>query len=323
MDLNTLVLSLSITPGVSRKTIKLLVNDMMNVEDINAEALLNRIISLQLKNPRIKPPNIDQIRDAFVKAEFIINKSEAEGIGYLTFLGDRFPNSLKWIPDAPVQIFYKGNLEVLNNGRRVAIVGTREPSPHGEKVAYKFGHFFAQEGCIVISGLAIGCDTLAHMGCVSAKGKTVAVLAHGLDQLGSASSRNLADKIIMEGGLLLSEYPVGTKPFKPFYIERDRIESALSKGIMVIETNLVGGTMHTVEFAKKQKRLIACYKHPEQYEEIPECRGNRKLISDGIASPVDSENTALQYVKQIEEFVIENDDIKQEDFDIQMVLPIF
>ena len=128
--------------------------------------------------------------------------------------------------------------------------------------------------------------TYAHEGCLEAQGIGVAVLAHGLDMVYPAANRGLAERLLDRGGCLASEYPVGTTPVRSAFAERDRIQSGLSDGVLVIETDVRGGTMHTVRFARDQGRALACIEHPQRYRSEDETRGNRKLIEEGSARPI-------------------------------------
>ncbi len=137
-----------------------------------------------------------------------------------------------------------------------------------------------KRGDVVVSGLAIGCDQYGHEGCVKVHGKSVAVLPCGLDKVYPAKNKNLAQKILDNNGCLISEYPIETKVFKNFFIERDRLQSGLSDGVIVVETDIKGGTMHTVGYTLDYKRVLACYKHPDRYLNEPKTFGNQKLIKE-------------------------------------------
>ena len=208
------------------------------------------------------------------------------GIRVLSYFDDDYPERLRSIPDAPSVLFVRGRVEALHESGTVAVVGTREPTPFGEHAAYRAGQRAAETGVVVISGLALGCDTQAHEGCVSRLGTGVAVLAHGLDRVYPARNRGLADLLLESGGCWISEYPLGTKPARGAFVERNRIQSGLSDGVLVIETDVQGGTMHTVRYCLQQHRRLACISHPQQWSHHPKTRGNRKLIEEGNAEPI-------------------------------------
>ena len=113
------------------------------------------------------------------------------------------------------------------------------------------------------------------------------MLAHGLDMVYPAENRDLAEQLIEQGGCLVSEYPVGARPAGPAFVERDRIQSGLSEGILVIETGTRGGTMHTVKFAREQKRQIACIDYAEgRFFAGTNAEGNRRLLEDETVRPI-------------------------------------
>ena len=168
-----------------------------------------------------------------------------------------YPKQLKEIYDAPVKIYVLGNKELLNQ-RGIAIVGTRKATEYGKKVALQFSRDLSEIGVNIISGLALGIDTYAHLGTLQleGKGKTIAVLGSGLDQIYPKQNIELARKIIKSGGCILSEYPLGTKPEKLNFPQRNRIISGLAKGVLVVEADEKSGSLITADFALEQGRDV-------------------------------------------------------------------
>ena len=153
----------------------------------------------------------------------------------------------------------------------VALVGTRRPSPLAARIAYDFGAESALCGFVVVSGLALGCDSAAHRGCLSAGGTTVAVLPCGLDRVAPVSNSQLGEAILNSGGCFVSQYPPGTPP-RPFrFVERNRVIAALSRTVVVIECEERSGTLHTARFAREFNQPLACY-IPEKGEPGSGCR---------------------------------------------------
>ena len=136
---------------------------------------------------------------------------------------------------------------------------------------------------MVVSGLAAGIDTAAHEGTLNAKGKTIAVLAHGLHTIYPGENKKLAERILENNGTLISEYSWGKNSTKGSFIARDRIQSGLSTGVLVIETKEKGGTMHTVQYCNKQGRVLMVLEPPGGSNLIENYSGNLKLIRDGEA----------------------------------------
>jgi DNA processing protein len=165
-----------------------------------------------------------------------------------------YPDLLLKIPSPPKKIFIKGTL--TKNQRSIAIVGTRKCSKIGEKIAYEFSSQLAQRGCTIISGLALGIDTAAHLGALDSKGITWAVMAHGLDTIHPSTNRKIAQKILESGGLLISEYPPKTPAYANQFILRNRIISGLSSAVLIIEAPKESGALATAKFAIQQKKPV-------------------------------------------------------------------
>lgn len=168
---------------------------------------------------------------------------------------NEYPKLLKEIYDSPVSLYVRGNKNILNNFG-LAIIGCREATEYGKKVAQSFSYRLSREKVNIISGLARGIDSMAHLGAVYAKGKTIAVLGNGLDTVYPEKNLFLAQKIIQNGGAIISEYPLGTKPNKMNFVARNRIISGLSRGVVIVEAKEKSGTLLTVDFALEQGRDI-------------------------------------------------------------------
>lgn len=227
-----------------------------------------------------------------------VEDCESFGIKPLCVFDPDYPVRLREIPDPPAMLYTKGVVSALHSGASIAIVGTLEPTDFGFKSARRLGKVSAEAGVCVVSGLARGCDTAAHLGCLDANGVGVAVLAHGLDMVYPPDNQSLADELVVEGGCLVSEYPVGIKPFPKSFAVRDRIQSGLSAGVLVVETPIEDGTMHTVNFAKKQRRALGCVQHPDHLGDDPQIQGNRRILRDG-AHPVTDHNEFQSFLEYI------------------------
>lgn len=201
---------------------------------------------------------------------------------------ERFPEFLKEIPDPPERLYCLGDKRCLSEPRAVAVVGTRTPTRAGGRFAQSCGRWLAKKGYVVVSGLALGCDTAAHEGCIKEGGRTVAVLPGGLRNIYPPQNEKLARRIVRTGGCLVSEYPPEARPRSRTFIERDRLQSGLSLGIIVVETDGEGGAMHTARFCLEQKRFLACAVPSKCYEKHPMVQGNLRLIAQKKAFPVRS-----------------------------------
>ena len=279
------ILALQQTLGVGLKTI----DKILSLPDIQEPANPSDIIDIlkiaSEKFNRIVIPDIQAATISWNKACEIIKNSRQHNIQIISKESPNYPKCLLRISDSPILLHVKGNLEALNKDC-IAIVGTRKPTEFGANQAKKIARDFVKEGYVVVSGLADGIDSAAHMGALDAKGLTVAVLAHGLDTIYPYKNKQLADTILKNNGALVSEYPVGTKIFRNNFVDRDRIQSGLSLGVVVIETGIKGGTMHTVKFCETQKRILIVLQHPEDVPEKSKSYGNTQLIAENRANIV-------------------------------------
>jgi len=167
----------------------------------------------------------------------------------------RYPKKLKQIYDMPICLYVKGNTEILNEFS-IAVIGCRESTKYGEQATIKLVPELVKNNTVIISGLAKGIDSMAHKITVKEKGKTIAVIGSGLDNLYPKENLNLVKQILENGGAIITEYPIGTKPEKLNFPARNRIISGLSDGILVIEAKKKSGTMITVDFALEQGRQV-------------------------------------------------------------------
>lgn len=291
----TALMALMKLRGVGRRNALRIIGSALNEDDLehSRETLMARA-------ERARVPEAE-IVEAWEKTQLELRKSNAAGIRALSFHDPDYPTRLRNIPDPPAVLFVKGNEQALQSPKFVAIVGTREPTSYGETVARRSGKTAVEAGFAVVSGLAHGCDTFSHEGCLDGNGVGIAVMAHGLDKVYPAANRDLASRLLEKGGCLVSEYPVGMAPARTAFAERDRIQSGLSDGVFVIETDVKGGTMHTVRFARDQKRPLACVAHPDKYLGEHKTRGNQQMISDGWATPIPDGDALLEFLARISE----------------------
>ncbi len=138
----------------------------------------------------------------------------------------------------------------------IAIVGTRKPTPYGREVTYQLSYELAKRGVVVISGLALGVDGIAHQAALDAGGTTIAVLPTSIESIHPATHRELARRITENGGALISEYGAGDPVFKTNFVARNRIVTALSDGILITEAAAKSGSLTTANFALEQGRPV-------------------------------------------------------------------
>lgn len=291
-----LILTLLNIPKIGRKSVEFIIKFCIDASLENNE-ILERISDARNLNKKIPIPAINDIEKAKEKAYEIAEKNRELGIKALTILDRDYPEKLKEIKDPPVILFYQGNVKCIFIDKSVAIIGTRKPSDYGKKIAFRLGEVFGEDEFVVVSGLATGCDENAHKGCLNVNGKTIAILPSPLDNIQPSSNKLLAKEILEKQGCIITEYPIGERIFKKNFVERDRIQSALSKGIIVVETSIESGTMHTVNFAKEQRKLIACFKHPEKYQNFESVKGNIELIRSKVVTKISNRDDIITFKK--------------------------
>lgn len=195
---------------------------------------------------------------ALKDAEDELARCEAAGLVAVSIFDRSYPERLRGIQDPPLVLFVSGSLEALNNDRVVAVVGTREPTEFGCSATEEIVATLAASGWVVVSGLAIGIDSIAHGAALKHDTETVAVMAAGLDRIYPKKNEELARAIIDRDGALVSEYRLGVPPARASFVQRNRIQSGLSAAIVVTQTGISGGTMHTVRHAAAQGRPVFC-----------------------------------------------------------------
>ena len=190
------------------------------------------------------------------------------------FDGD-YPVRLRGIQDPPLVLFLHGSLPVLSRQRVVAVVGTREPTDFGCSATEEIVTALAAESWVVVSGLALGIDGIAHGAALKHHTATVAVLAGGLDRIYPKRHEEMSRAIAECDGALISEQRWGTPPARANFVRRNRIQAGLSAAVVVTQTGLVGGTMHTVRHAAAQGRPVFC---AEPHTDNEKSRGLRVLL---------------------------------------------
>lgn len=171
---------------------------------------------------------------------------------------DSYPKQLLELAKPPDNIYFKGNIDIINQYESIAVIGSRKVSEKGIACAWLVGRELGKRGINVVNGLARGCDTCALKGALSVGGKCTAVMPCGLEQIVPRSNTGLAEELLSKGGCLISEYPAMTPIQKYQYIQRNRLQSGISDGVIVIEAGYDSGTMHTVRYAIQQGKKLAC-----------------------------------------------------------------
>lgn len=172
----------------------------------------------------------------------------------------RYPDSLKHIKNPPKQLYLEGDTELLKSNI-ISIIGSRACSESGKKLAHQFAKELVNQNITIASGMAVGIDATAHQATLQAKGKTIAVLANGLKHIFPKENISLYKQILKEGGLIVTEYPPEVKVKSERFLERNRIVSGISMGILVVEAAYRSGTSVTARLAKEQGKKIFAIPH--------------------------------------------------------------
>ncbi|MGD8191001.1 DNA-processing protein DprA [Brevibacillus ginsengisoli] len=242
--------SLNLIEGIGRRTIFGLyrtVSSLKNRSEVTVPLLRTLGISASL---------CQQITTRLTREQVLADKEERirSQIQFVSFLDEEFPHALSNIPDPPALLFYKGDFTLLNEPM-LAIVGTRKATRYGESVCQYFASGMSKRGMVIISGMALGIDTLAHRFALETGSPTIAVLGCAIDQIYPRQNTSLYQKIVQKG-LILSEYPPGTKLHPGMFPERNRIISGLSLGVLVIEAAERSGSLITADHALEQGKEV-------------------------------------------------------------------
>ena len=211
------------------------------------------------------------------EATRIMEYCKTNGVGILFWQDQQYPASLRALQDPPVLLYYKGKLPDFSRRLCISVVGTRSMSEYGKRMAYKIGYELAAAGTVVVSGMALGNDSVAAAGAISANGQTVALLGCGIDIVYPREHGKLFEEILKRGAIM-TEYPPSTPPEGRNFPVRNRLISGLSRGTVVIEGDLKSGSMITAKTAILQGRDI--YAFPGNVGET-NSSGTNQLISDG------------------------------------------
>jgi DNA processing protein len=236
-----------------------------------------------LENLRSATPaelyEFSKVKDIDIKQLQPRDPGSDSGVQVITYFSEDYPKQLRDLTDAPPVLWYRGKLPSVP---MTAVVGTRNPSVWGAKVAKDIGYKSAKSGIGVVSGLALGIDTQAHEGALEAGGLTIAILACDVRSPSPASNVNLAERIISSGGALISEVPFGTKTEPRTLVARNRIQAAFADSLVMVECGVPSGTLHTVRFALELGRKLAVCDPQSVNTNSPENEGNRRLVSSEI-----------------------------------------
>ena len=286
-----LIVRLLQLPGFGSRSSEIVANCMVKNKAFDEADIYTYIMNcINNKLIRVKKElsRLD-IQYAVDKSNKIIGESLKNNVFIISKFDEDYPFMLRNLignrgeDTSPLILNYKGNLSSIKDRQSIAIIGTRHPTK--EEAGMYYAKYFAEKGFNIVSGLALGCDTIAHKGALSVNGTTTAILAHGLQMISPKRNEFIAKEILEKGGLLLSEYLFGVPAYNTSFVERDRLQAGLAIATIVIQTGIKGGTMHAVRTTINNNKILAVVNYKEQSVKCNEnVAGNELLISRGSFS---------------------------------------
>lgn len=189
--------------------------------------------------------------------EKLASDFDSSGIIFLSQKNPRYPTPFSELVDAPIGVFVKGNVNILSEQfPKIAIVGTRKPSTYGQMITHSLSALVAKSGTIIVSGMAVGIDTIAHSEAIKSKTPTIAVLGCGVNVIYPSQNLNLYKEIISSGGCVISEFAPNLTVQKGLFVTRNRLISALSEKVVIVEGAITSGSMITAKYAADQGKDV-------------------------------------------------------------------
>ncbi len=295
MEIKDFYLWLSLVPGVGNKTIENIRNLDIDIKDLfymkDDEILNIKNINTNIKQNIVKYKSISYI-------DTLKEKLKNTKVDYICIEDDDYPEKLRNIYNPPNILYYKGDISLLKENI-LAIVGSRKCSDYGIYYAKKFAKELSDEGFVIVSGLATGIDSYAHIGCLNGKSKTIAVLGSSANDVTPKKNINLYHKILDNNGLILSEYFVDKSVHPSNFVNRNRIISGISDGVLLVEAYKKSGSLITVNFGLEQGKNIFSVPANINYSSSEGCNN---IIKQGAKLVTDISDILEEYniIKKVE-----------------------
>jgi DNA processing protein len=264
-------LTLSQIPGLGNEGLRQLLQSLGSPAAVltTPVSTLKQIVRPAIANAISNDPEVNALDPVWAWLDDPLNH-------IVTLADAEYPQALLNIPDPPVILYVKGRLDLLNHSS-LAVVGSRNASTQGIRNAEAFSQVISEADLCIVSGMAHGIDSAAHLGGLAARGSSIAVVGTGLDKVYPSANRDLAHQLALKGALI-SEFPLGTPPLAHNFPRRNRIISGLSVGCLVVEADLKSGSLITARMALEQGREVFAIPgsiHMQQY------KGCHALIKQG------------------------------------------
>lgn len=308
--ISTFILTLHGIRGIGPRKIQGLLD--ANREKIEGKDVLDREFAASLDEKleyAVVSLDDDAWDDLEEKADRVLDRAGSEGISVLHPFMETYPMRMLANRKHPPILYCLGNVEALNSGKSVAVVGTRQPTEFGARMGRRLAEVLAGDGYAVVSGLALGSDTMAHEGALDAEGETIAVLPTPIDApVYPKSNQGLAERILYGGGALVSEYAPGTKLHERQLVSnlvaRDEWQPALADGLIVTETSKTGGTNHALRHALDTATPIAVFDYSSKRDvpffEDERFGGNVEYLNAEKAFPIYGPSTIDEFKKRMD-----------------------
>lgn len=241
----------------------------------------------------------------------LIDVYNSKGFSVTSFSSPEYPDYLRNIYNPPAVLFYKGDIECLNRMPAITIVGARRSSNQSLMIAERISSELAQNGFVIVSGFARGTDIHSHLGAIRAGCPTVCVMGCGLDIDYPKENFIYRDSVLKNGGVFISEYPLGTPPLQQNFPKRNRILSGVSRGVVIVEAGEKSGSLITAELAVEQNREVFCVPPADIYDR--RYAGNIRFLRDGAVAVYGYEDIAgyfNPFENDIEEEIPEIDELE-------------
>lgn len=240
------------TPGVGPRSATKLLEKFGSAENV-FHATRGELESL-----RLRAETIESIlkREFHAQAVEELQKVRESGGDVLILDDGSYPYLLREISDPPITLYVKGDWQACFDAPCVGVIGSRKCSTYGENASEMLSRDLAENGVCVVSGFARGIDTAAHRGAIRGKGKTIAVLGTGINEVYPKENKKLVEEILDSGGAIVSQFPLNTPPLKDNFPYRNRIISGLSYGVLLIEASERSGSLITARLAMEQNREV-------------------------------------------------------------------